>query len=89
MASGWYVIPSFITAAVYSLFGDMICAALSKLTRKFVLLIFAVLTLVWCVQLKARFIEYGPEVLLCWGLIYGTYTSHKKGFDQLHKNHRD
>lgn len=43
----------------------------------------------WCVQLKVRFIEYGPEVLLCWGLIYGTYTSHKKGFAQLHKDHRD
>lgn len=40
-------------------------------------------------QLKTRFIEYGPEVLMCGGLVYGIYTSHKKGFAQLHKDHRD
>eukprot|EP00904_Undaria_pinnatifida_P003361 jgi/Undpi1/13025/HiC_scaffold_8.g02688.m1 len=40
-------------------------------------------------KLKVRFIEYGPEVLMCWGLVYGTYTSHVKGFAQLHKDHRD
>lgn len=40
-------------------------------------------------QLKVRAIEYGPEVVMCVTLIYGTYTSHKKGFAQLHKDHRD
>lgn len=41
------------------------------------------------VQLKVRFIEHGPEILMCWTVIYGTYTSHVKGFAQLHKDHRD
>ncbi|CAM9262254.1 unnamed protein product [Ectocarpus sp. 6 AP-2014] len=40
-------------------------------------------------KLKTRFIEYGPEVMMCVGLVYGIYTSHKKGFAQLHKDHRD
>ncbi|CAN0523700.1 unnamed protein product, partial [Ectocarpus sp. 8 AP-2014] len=40
-------------------------------------------------KLKTRFIEYGPEVMMSVGLVYGIYTSHKKGFAQLHKDHRD
>lgn len=46
-------------------------------------------TLATKLQLKTRFIEYGPEVMMCVGLVYGIYTSHKKGFAQLHKDHRD
>ncbi|CAM9965071.1 unnamed protein product [Ascophyllum nodosum] len=40
-------------------------------------------------KLKHRFIEHGVEVFMCGAIVYGTYTAHKKGFDQLHKDHRD
>lgn len=40
-------------------------------------------------KFKYRFIEHGVEVIMCVGIIYGTYTTHQLGFAQLHKDHRD